>query len=119
MQVSLFFTRPPRPLPCPGDCRDLRYVEAEALAAARRTRSAGLRTEAPCGRCGGKALARVVSLAPVTLESRGGLPRRPPGLSWEEYLTWRAPLLQRRTWRADWRRRYVFLRGWAAGGRVR
>lgn len=119
MQPSLFTVRAPVALPCPGACSALRYAEGHALAAARRTRTSGLRAETGCSQCGGIALARVVALAPVELESAGGIPRRPPWMGWTEYAVWRAVLLQRRTLRADWRRRLVFRHGWRAGGRMR
>ena len=119
MQPSLFSARAPVALPCPGACSALRYAEGHALAAARRTRTSGLRAETGCSQCGGIALARVTQLAPVELESAGGIPRRPPWMGWTEYAAWRAVLLQRRTLRADWRRRFRFLPGWRAGGRMR
>jgi hypothetical protein len=112
MMLSLFTSRSPARLPCPGDCAALRYAEGHALSAARRTRVAGLRTEIGCRQCGGVALARVACLAPLTLESSGGIPRRPPWMGWEEYAAWRAALLQQRILGGDWRRRRVYLPGW-------
>lgn len=110
--LSLFTFRSPTRLPCPGDCAALRYVEAHALASALRSKSAGLRSEGGCPQCGGVALARVVCLAPLTLESSGGIPRRPPWMGWDHYAAWRAALLQRRILGGDWRRRRVYLPGW-------
>ena len=114
---SLWFSAPQPLLPCPGNCAALRYVESQALSAARRTRTAGLRSEGGCSQCGGIALARVVRLSPLVLASRGGTPRKRVGQPWEEYSSWREGLLQERVIGVDWRRRYRFLPGWRAGRR--
>jgi len=109
VMLSLFTFQPPARLPCPGDCAALRYVEAHALASARRSKSAGLRSEGGCPQCGGIALARVVHLAPLTLESSGGIPRKAPWMGWEAYTEWRATLLQRRTI-GGWTPKFIFSR---------
>lgn len=109
-------------LTCPGDCRALRSSEQCALDAARRTQTTGLRTQTGCSQCGGGALAVVTCLSPVTLRSRGGIPKKRPFQPWEEHDAWRMTVLQERVIGLDWAprpkrlERYVFRRGWKAIG---
>ena len=127
-QPSLWSAAPQSLLPCPGNCAALQYAERCALASAHRSRRAGAETDAPCPHsrklgpgvyaCGGRAVAVVSRLAPLTIRSRGGIPYRPPWMPWEEHAAWRQGQLQKRVIGADWRRfrrrirRCRFLPGW-------
>ena len=117
MQPSLWSACPQSLLPCPGDCPALRYARGHALASAHRSRLTGAETDAPCSNCGGRALALVSSLGPLTIRSRGGIPYKRTGQPWEEHAAWRDGLLVERVIGVDWRRRYRFLPGWRAVGR--
>lgn len=114
---SLWSASPQQLLDCPGNCRALRSSETCALDAARLTRSTGLRTQTGCSQCGGGALAVVTCLSPVTIRSRGGIPKKRPFQPWEEHDAWRMTVLQERVIGLDWRRRFLFLPGWRAVGR--
>jgi hypothetical protein len=111
-QPSLWSTQPQSLLPCPGNCAALDYARKHALASARRSHRAGADVDAPCSACGGRALAVVSCLAPLTLRSRGGIPYKSRWQPWEEHAAWRDGLLQEQVTGADWRRRWQFQPGW-------
>ena len=115
-QQSLWGAAPQSLLPCPGNCAALRYAERHAILTAQRGGQAGGDCDASCSACGGRALAVVSCLSPLTIRSRGGIPYRPPWMSWEEHDAWRVGLLQERVIAEGIRKRgRKFLPGWRAG----
>ena len=96
--MSLF--PPPPRRPCPGNCAALRAVLVSLRLSSRWMDAScigapGLASSG-CRECGGSAGGRVVRLRPVVALVGGGLPRRGPGQTLEEWQEGREKMLDQR-----------------------